>query len=126
MSSNSTSTNGKACQFCGGKGVITSPSGLYQQCPVCDGTGKAPAVEELFQYGLSFLNVAGNGQFSGSASITDADFEWQYAMAVATGPFTITITDGGTKQAFSNVPVHQNVLFGTAQNPMALLRTHTF
>lgn len=116
----------QTCQFCKGQGVVTSPSGLYQKCPICDGSGKAAPVEELFEYGLTFLNVAGNGAFSGSATITDADFEWQYAMAVATGPFTITVTDGGTKQPFSNIPVHQNVLFGNAQNPMALLRAHTF
>ncbi len=115
-----------SCQFCQGQGVVTSPSGLYQRCPICDGTGKAAPVEELFEYGLNFLAVGANGAFSGSATITGSDFEWQYAMAQSTGPFTITVTDGGTSTPFSNIPVHQNVLFGNAQNPMALLRTHTF
>jgi hypothetical protein len=59
-------------------------------------------------------------------SILDAPFKWILAAAQSTGPFTVNIRDGKNKRPFMNIPLHQNVIFGTAQHPFPILTPYTF
>ena len=101
--------------------MVQSPSGLWQRCPICEGTGKAfdPGIE--FIYRMSPVTLAGNGQSSQIITILNWPFRWQMLTGEFTGAFTVFFTDLGTGRQFSNVPIHSTEIVGNAQNPFPLL-----
>jgi hypothetical protein len=119
----------QACKFCGNSGhpgYVISPGGLWQRCPACDGTGVEPPVPLFFEYELDLTLTANEENLVGSVQVNDKDFKWIFAMAQSTGAFSALVTDGSSKRQFSNVALHQNVLFGTAQQPFPLPAPFTF
>lgn len=119
----------RPCKFCshsGQPGLVVSPGGLWQRCPVCNGTGKEPAVPLQFTYEIDTALAANAVNTQASVQVNDKDFKWIFAMAVSTGAFSALVTDGSSKRQFSNQALHQNVLFGTAQQPFPLPAPFTF
>lgn len=116
----------RPCDFCKGQRVVQSPAGILQRCPICDGTGTQPPVEQFFEYDLAVALTANQANVAGVITIFDADFKWIELIGTSTGVFAATITDGGTKQAFMNEAVHSANLFGTAQLPFRLEVPHVF
>lgn len=116
-----------ACSTCQGKGMIVSPSGIFQRCPMCDGSGQQYDPGLFFTYELGPFILAGNAALNGqSVQILDRAFKWIMAAAVSTGAFTAFIRDGINKRQFTNQPIHSSNIFGTAQNPFPLLTPFTF
>lgn len=116
----------RPCEFCHGQRVVQSPAGVLQRCPICDGSGKQPPVEQFFEYEILVNLTALQANVPGVITIQDSDFKWSELIATSTGTFTLTITDGGSKQAFANEAVHSSNLCGTAQLPFRLEQPHVF
>lgn len=119
----------RPCKFCahsGQPGYVVSPGGLWQRCPACNGTGKEAPVPLQFTYEMDTALAADAANVQASVQVNDKDFLWIFAMAQSAGPFSALITDGSSKRQFSNQALHQNVLFGTAQQPFPLPAPFTF
>jgi DnaJ-class molecular chaperone len=57
------------CTICKGKGMVTAPKGLTEQCPECKGTGTAA------DSGLPCLECKGKGIVSGKEAHGQKEFE---------------------------------------------------
>lgn len=131
----------QACSTCRGKQVWQSPTGQWQQCPSCEGTGLQWDPGRVFTYemGPFSLNApaavaAQNPQnFSGAASpnaalqgvscqIANYPFRCMFVMARSTFPFTWQPSDAGSGSGRSFVPVatqiHSENQFGDSRHPM--------
>ena len=103
--------------------------------------------DSAFQYAINFIYTTGLEALTGTIPIqSDAHFmcvETIYDMslttipafastgigvlpALALGGYLVTLTDGGTQRAMSNIPVPASTLFGTAQRPFVWPFTHIF
>lgn len=117
------------CAFCaksGHPGYVVSPGGIWQRCPLCDGSGVQPPEARLFTYEIDTALTANQANVIGSVQVNDNDFKWLFAVAVSSGAFTCLVTDASTKRQFSNVALHQNSFWGTGAQPFPLLAPFTF
>ncbi len=119
----------RPCKFCAGSGhpgYVVSPGGLWQRCPACDGKGKEPQAPLFYEYEMDVQLTALQANAIATLQINDYDFRWDFAMASSTGAFSALITDGSSKRQFSNVPLNQGVMWGTAEQPFPLRAPFVF
>ena len=123
MASQNTSKSNQPCPACQNGMVLVG--GVAQVCPMCDGSSKA-YVPGLF-YTYSILITLTSGQTQNQAiNILNAPFKWIFSTSVQTGPFTIQLSDAKNQRQFFNQPLHNSLVFGTAQNPFPILNPWTF
>lgn len=114
------------CPTCQGGGLINA-GGTVQQCPMCDGSGKAYIPGLYYAYGITTNPALGaNASVQLTISILNAPFKWIFATSTQTGPFTVQIADAKNQRQFFNDPLHYSLVFGTAQNPFPVLNPWTF
>lgn len=121
----SSSTQQPACTTCQGGGVVQNPSGQLQACPVCGGSGKAYIPGLFYTYGI-LITLAANQAQQQTLNILNAPFKWIFATSNQTGAFTIQLADAKNLRQFFNTPLHNALVFGTAQNPFPVLNPWTF
>jgi hypothetical protein len=111
-----------------------SPRPNYSRSQPVDYSQQQPAAVQqpegkpglFFEY-ADTLVLGANAQGKSTIAINaGADFRVRYLLAFSTGPFTAQIFNGSSRRPFSSVPVHRDLLFGTAQNPFYLLVPYTF
>lgn len=114
------------CQNCKGSGKVVSPSGQWQQCPICEGTGIKYDPGMFFIYRLAPVVVGANLTVTAVITILNRSFRWQELTGETTNPCTLFFTDLGTGRQFSNVPIHSTEILGNGQNPFPLLVPYVF
>jgi hypothetical protein len=129
------------CSTCRGTKIWQSPSGQWQACPSCDGSGQQwdPGREFTYEIGPFTLNayaaaaptnsqnIAGTASTANfikgaSCQVGNYPFRVEFWMAKSTFPFTIVPYDAGSGSGRSFVPiqspVHSENLFGNSRHPM--------
>jgi hypothetical protein len=72
-----------------------------------------------FTYGIDQLALAGNAQAAPQVQVVNHSFRASFLVALSTGPFSCRLRVGD--RYLSNIAIHSDNLFGTAQAPMPLL-----
>lgn len=112
------------CPTCQGGGVVNA-GGTLQNCPSCGGSGKAYIPGLFYTYGISIV-LGANAAAQQVINILNAPFKWIFATAASTGAFTVQLADAKNLRQFFNTPLHNSLVFGTAQNPFPVLNPWTF
>jgi hypothetical protein len=113
------------CKTCQGGGVINA-GGVVQECPSCDGTGKAYIPGLFYSYGVTVTLTANQQNVQTTISILNAPFKWIFATSQQTGAFSVLLADAKNSRQFFNEPLHYALIFGTAQHPFPVLNPWTF
>lgn len=113
------------CSTCNGTGMIQSPSGLWQKCPMCEGTGQQFDPGAEFSYQIDAV-LAANAQGVFTSQILNVPFRWRWPIGFSTGAYSVLVQDNRSGRQFSNEALYGPNFFGTAQNAIPLLTPWVF
>jgi hypothetical protein len=117
----------KVCKGCSGKGSVRTPDNrMWQQCPLCSGSGANQQVFRVpFDYVWPSIVLTALGKLQPTLQIDqDSDFEWIWVVSDQTGAWNVILKDASTGRTLSNSPVNNDNFSGTAQLPFPLVEPY--